>query len=79
MHSQRTNPKQYEPAMQMFALNFPSPRQSIKFGWKDGREEGKVRKQGRKKGRERKGEKEGGRKRKGSSKDKEKMKKEERK
>ena len=65
MHSQRTNPKQYEPAMQMFALNFPSPRQSIKFGWKEGREEGKGR--------------EGGRKRKGRSKDKEKRKKEERK
>ena len=63
MHSRRTNPKQYEPANVPFR-NFSSPRQSIKFGWKEGREEGKVRKQERKKGRERKGGKEGGRKRK---------------
>ena len=54
MHSRRTNPKQYEPANVPFR-NFSSPRQSIKFGWKEGREEGKVRKQERKKGRERKG------------------------
>ena len=45
--------------MQMFALNFPSPRQSIKFGWKEGREEGKGREglRTRKKGKRKRGSK----------------------
>ena len=73
--TEEPNPKQHEPA------NVPVDCSSlvIKCGWKEGRKEGRVRKQGWKKGRERKGGKEGERKRKGRSKDKEKHKKEERK